>query len=365
VDQRLAVAAGATHDRLFIDVPPGASSLTVSASALEAEQNAGLTLELRRLTFEDALVDPPFAAAPTGAAAVASASGEGTTGPSVTVSGGSLQEGRWYAVLSNGNAAPAAVQIRADVAFAGGETPVYRGHWYPGPGARSGRGYEYNWGVGDRAFIWYDYDESGQPTWYYAGGPATGSDIWIADLYRLTNDGAEQQLTVVGKVSVTNLAEDDQLFSFTLFGQSGTDRMTPLAAQTCPQVDGVEQSYTGHWYPGRAGLGGATVVVNAVTQAQIHYLFDAAGVPRWLVAQDSAENGAPTDRELPMLQVKLYCSVCTPAERTLTAMGLLTRDFSSETTGSWTLDYVLEPPLVGSVQRTDQIVKLTTTTDCL
>jgi hypothetical protein len=364
VDQHLAVAAGASHDRLFIDVPPGATSLAVSASALEAAQNAGLTLELRRLTFEDALADPPFAAAPTGAAAVASASGEGTTGPSVTVSGGSLQEGRWYAVLSNGNAAPAAVQIRADTTLEGGETPVYRGHWYPGPGARSGRGYEYNWGNGDRAFIWYDYDESGQPTWYYAGGPATGTDIWVADLYRVSNDGAEQQLTVVGKVSVTNLAGDDQLFSFTLFGQSGTDRMTPLAAQTCPQVGGVEQSYTGHWYPGRSGLGGATVVVNATTQAQVHYLFDAAGAPRWLVAQDPAGGGSPSDRELPLLQVSGSCPVCARVERTLTVMGLLTRDFSSETAGSWTFDYVLEAPLVGSVQRTDQIVKLTTTTDC-
>jgi hypothetical protein len=364
VDHGLALPAGASHDRLFIDVPPGASSLTVSASAREAGQNAGLTLELRRLAFEDALVDPPFAVAPTGAAVVASASGEGTSGPTVTVSGASLQAGRWYAVLGNGNAAPVAVALRADVELDGGEVPVYRGHWYPGPGVRSGRGYEYNWGSGDRAFIWYDYGENGQPTWYSAGGPASGSDIWVADLYRVSNDGVEQQLTEVGKVSVTNLAEDDQLFSFTLFGQSGTDRMTPLAAQTCPQVDGVEQSYTGHWYPGKAGLGGATVVVNAATQGQIHYLFDAAGAPRWLLAQDPSGSGSPTDRELPMLQYSLYCSVCAPMEQTSTVMGLLTRDFTGETSGSWKLDYVLEPPLVGSMQRTDQIVKLTTTNDC-
>jgi hypothetical protein len=369
VDHALAIAANATHDRLFVDVPPGASSLTVSASAGEAEQNDSLTLELRRLTFGEALANPPFAVEPSGAAAVVSASGEGTTGPAVTVSGGSLQGGRWYAVLSNGSGSPAAVNIRAEVAFEGGELPVYRGHWLPGPNARRGRGYEYNWGAGDRALIWYDYDESGQPAWYYAGAPAGAGDIWVADLYRVTNDGAgaeaRQQLTVVGKVSVTNLAADDQLFSFTLFGQSGTDQMTPLAAQTCPQVDGAEQSYTGHWYPGRAGLGGATVVVNDATQAQIHYLFDAAGVPRWLVAQDSTAAGSPTDRELEMLQFSGYCSVCNPVEKEpFEIVGLLTRDFSSETAGSWTLDYVLEPPLSGSVQRSDHIVKLTATTAC-
>jgi hypothetical protein len=366
VDHGLALDAGATHDLLFIDVPPGANSLTVSASALDVAQNEDLGLELRRLDFGTALSNPPFAVKPDDATTVASASGADGNGPAVTVSGGSLQEGRWYAVLDNGNASPAAVEIRAELAFEGGEMPIFRGHWYPGPGARSGRGYEYNWGDGGRAFVWYDYDESGQPTWYHAGGPVTGTNIWVGDLYRVTNDGAVQQLTVVGKVSLTNLAENDQLFSFTLFGQSGTDRVRPLAAQTCPQVDGVEQSYTGHWYPGKAGLGGATVLVNADTQAQIHYLFDAGGVPRWLVAQEFETGGSPDDRELPLLQYVGFCSVCDPSEIASTPpMGLLTRDFSSETSGSWTLDYVLEPPLVGSVQRTDQTVKLTTTTECL
>jgi hypothetical protein len=112
------------------------------------------------------------------------------------------------------------------------------------------------------------------------------------------------------------------------------------------------------WYRGVDGLGGASVVVNASTQAQIHYLFDAAGRPRWLIAQDPGGAGAPTEPELAMLQFSGFCAVCAESNVSFEIMGTLQRTFSSETTGSWTLDYLFEPPLSGSVERTDQIVKL-------
>ena len=38
--------------------------------------------------------------------------------------------------------------------------------------------------------------------------------------------------------------------------------------------------------------------------------------------------------------------------------------FDTETTGSWTLDYLFKSPLSGSVKRTDQIIKLTDELDC-
>ena len=45
-------------------------------------------------------------------------------------------------------------------------------------------------------------------------------------------------------------------------------------------------------------------------------------------------------------------------------VGLLERSFSDENNGSWKLDYVMEPPLSGSVERTDAIIKLTDTLEC-
>ena len=107
------------------------------------------------------------------------------------------------------------------------------------------------------------------------------------------------------------------------------------------------------------------MVVNAQTQAQIHYLFDDAGAPRWLVAQEPDGQGSPTAGEMPMLQFRGYCAVCEGEPPTSETMGVLSRSFSSETAGSWTLDYLFQAPLSGSVERTDPIVKLTATLDCL
>ncbi|HSM10475.1 MAG TPA: hypothetical protein VK827_02750, partial [Lysobacter sp.] len=122
--------------------------------------------------------------------------------------------------------------------------------------------------------------------------------------------------------------------------------------------------YTGLWYRGVDGLGGASIVVNSANQAQIHYLYDAQGLPRWLVAQDPG-GSEPNASDLPMLQFKGFCAVCAASAVSFEVMGTLQRSFDSESTGSWTLDYLFEPPLSGSVERTDPIVKLTDRLDCL
>ena len=162
---------------------------------------------------------------------------------------------------------------------------------------------------------------------------------------------------------MTTLAEDDALFSFTLYGQSGTDRLQPLSLNTCPEVNGSARSYTGQWFPGFAGLGGASIIMNAQTQAQIHYIYDDSGESRWLVAQD-IENPEPTNPEMPFLQFSGFCSTCPTIPTSYEPVGMLERSFSSETEGSWTLDYLLLPPLSGSVQRTDQTLKLTQSLVC-
>jgi len=160
---------------------------------------------------------------------------------------------------------------------------------------------------------------------------------------------------------VTFLAEDDLLFSTTLFGESGTDRMIPISPGTCPQVDGSPASYTGIWYRGVDGLGGASVEVNAGNQAQIHYLFDNNGDPRWLLGADAASS-----ESMELLQFSGYCSVCegTPDDVVSASVGLLERTFDSNSSGSWTLDYMFESPLGGSVTRTDSIIKLTNDVQC-
>ncbi|MEE4219053.1 MAG: S8 family serine peptidase, partial [Xanthomonadales bacterium] len=173
----LALAASGKHDRMFIDIPPGAQSLTVSATGADDTQSSMLKLELVRLDFEDGLSDPPFASPAGNAPVVASAEGSIASGPTVTVSGG-VDAGRWYAVLSNGSSSPVSVEVQANVEFQGAAIDVQPGLWFPP--ARSGQGYDYNWGGADRALIWYTYDEVGLPTWYIASAPANDGNIWVA-----------------------------------------------------------------------------------------------------------------------------------------------------------------------------------------
>jgi subtilisin family serine protease len=358
---RLAINASESHDRLFIDVPPGTSRMTIFTNGAEAAQNNGLTMELKRLDFDEAFSEPPFAAPAGDAPTIVSAQGVGGVGPSITVVG--VEAGRWYPVLTNDNDSPIAVEIRADVEFQGSPIAARPGLWQPGSRPGLGQGYEYNQGGPSRVLIWYSYDEAGQPTWYIAGNPVAAGNIWTADLRRFTNDGTDQQSAPVGQVSISSLAEDDAMFSYTLFGQSGTDRMQPISALTCPQIGGSAKSYTGVWFRGVDGLGGASLLVNANTQSQIHYLFDDSGRPRWLYAQDLVEP-EPTNNELPMFQFSGYCAVCEASSVSSVTVGALERSFDSESTGSWTLDYLFKSPLSGSVNRTDQISKLTDEMDC-
>ena len=363
----LSLPAGGVHDFMFIDVPPGASGLTVAASGATSEQSNALRLELVRQDFDQALAEAPFALPAGDGPVTGSATGAGGVGPIVAVAGG-VEPGRWYAVLSNTGGSPASVTIQADVSFSGDAIEFHRGLWFPSTRPALGQGYDYNTGGGSRSLIWYTYDEFGLPAWYIAGAPETDGNIWTSEVFRVTNngetgDGATQHLMPVGYLSITNLARQDALFSFTLFGESGTDRMTPLAASTCPQVNGQPVNYTGIWFRGSAGLGGASVLVNDFTQTQVHYLFDANGEPRWLFAQDP-DNNDPLDPEIPILQFHGYCAVCAPAAVGYERVGTLGRGFDSTASGFWTLDYSFQAPPPGAVERTDQVVRLTDPIEC-
>jgi hypothetical protein len=359
--QRLAMRANYAHDRMFIDVPANATGLTVAARAAEMGQNENLSIELKRVDFDSAFTVAPEVPAAPSASGISGSSG--SSGPQVEISGNDLQPGRWYVVLTNGNGAEASVEVLASVAFDGGQSPVSPGLWQPASRPGINQGFDYALGA-FRAMLWYTYDEAGLPAWYLASDLEPNGDIWVADVLRYTNDGAEQQPTVVGQLAITTVSKDDVIFTWQLFGLSGSDRMEPLSSpNTCPDVGSGQQSYTGIWYRGLDGLGGASILVNALAQGQIHYLFDADGAPRWLLAAPASGGAAPTDPELPLFQYDGFCPNCA-GDVTEQEVGVLSRSFASETSGSWTLDYLLAAPLSGDVNRTDSVVKLTETLDC-
>ncbi len=210
--------------------------------------------------------------------------------------------------------------------------------------------------------LWYTYDEEGRPAWYLASAPEPAGNVWVAELLRFTNDGSLQQATAAGRVSVTLLAEDDSIFSFVLFGENGSDRERPSLPPVCPVVDGFERSYNGLWSRVETGVGGATVVVNDISQAFVHYIYDDAGLPVWLIGTPSPQSA--TNPESSLLQFDGFCAVCSEKAITFDTVGLFSRDLTSEDNMTWSLNYVLNQPLSGSVDRTDNTRKITAPIAC-
>ncbi len=347
-----------THDRAYIDIPPGTTALTVTASGADASQSDALEIQLFRKQFAWAFTAAPLAAAPDmSGPPLATASGGGGNGPTVTVNGAALQPGRWYVVLKNNRGVHAPVTIRADLTSSGSQIPLQGGLWQPSSRPGIKQGYDYAKFGSNRGLLWYTYDEDGNAVWYLAATAEPLGNVWVAELTRYTNNGTVQQATPVGFVSVTMLGEQDAIFSFVLFGQEGSDRMVPSSPPICPIVANVKTSLTGTWARLLAGLGGASVLVNAVSQGHLHYIYDGFGNPRWILGSDGTD-GLPNAREVTMEQFSGYCAVCTPKPLSNEPIGVLTRDFADESNVTWTLDYVLNPPLTGSVMRTDVALKL-------
>ncbi len=364
IPRGLTLSSNGTHNRSFIDVPPGTDSLTITASAADSAQNEDLDIELYRVDFDDAFADAPFVvAADTSGNPLASASGASGNGPVVTVSGDTLVPGRWFAVLKNNDGQHAAVEIQADITFAGEAVPFRDGLWEASSRQGINQGFDYIATGSARAFVWYTYDESGLPAWYLAAAPEQDGNVWVARLFRFTNDGTLQHGVAVGHVSVTLLSGDDSVFSFILFGENGSDREFPSFGLSCPTVDGSQRSYSGHWAREATGLGGATVVANESTEGHLHYVYDDAGNPAWLLGAAGTTN-IPDSQEMPLSQFSGFCAVCTGDKPTSETVGTLTREYADEENMTWNLDYVLNAPLSGSVNRWDDTRKLTLTQAC-
>lgn len=355
---KFALDGNSSHDRAFIDIPAGVSTMVINVSGRGNQQSNNLSLDLYRQNYPGALNNPPFDVLPGAANLVASVAGGGGSGPSLTINDG-VQPGRYFVEVSNTRSAASSVTLQVDLQSDASTIGPHKGLWdFTRP---IFQGAEWN-NAGDFSFlVWYAYDYDGQPVWYIASGPSPEGNVWVADLLRVTNDGADQQEKRVGVVSITFLAEDEAVFAYSLLGDSGFDPMHPNGANTCPEQ--APPSVTGHWYRGVPGLGGSTVLRYEAAQAQVHYLFDASGNPRWIIAADDGNQSANAP-EIPLLQFDGFCAVCDVEEVTWETVGMVTRAFDSETEGSWTLDFVLAPPLVQSIDRSDNIVKLSDTLAC-
>lgn len=292
----LALAPGAAQDRLFIDVPVGATRLDV-----QVQGDQDLQLHLARYPVPPA--GPGIVPAPARASAAASASGSGGV-TALTLSGAALEPGRWY--LTPTNPAGEASHFTAQATLAGGSTTLRPGSYF-NP-ARGGHGLFLYPAGPDWAGLWYTYFQDGTPTWYYLQGPAPGGQgLWEGELYRAAWSGGANTLVQVGRALATAGEDGGFQFTYTVDGESGSERLVPFGSG-CPSLGGMPVDASSHWFdPATAGTGYS---LQLFPDYEFHaaFVYDQYGVPRFLTAESGQFAGA--DAVLALEQLQGFCPLC-------------------------------------------------------
>jgi hypothetical protein len=65
-----------------------------------------------------------------------------------------------------------------------------------------------------------------------------------------------------------------------------------------------------------------------------------------------------------MSQFQGFCPTCAASAISSIDVGLLTPQFSSDSAGNWNLNYLLTTPLMGNINRSDGIIKLSDVRAC-
>jgi hypothetical protein len=260
---------------------------------------------------------------------------------------------RWMIGLGRPSAttisyAEATVTARIDSQSA---APAFQSGQYYNP-LRPGHGVFVDFAGDQWVAVWYTYREDGTPTWYYSQAAApTASGVWNAPLFRVGWNGSLTTSTVVGDLVVTPVSANEMEFSYNLDGEAGSEAMFRLGGGSgCPTSGNQPLDATGHWYsPSLAGFG-YSAQFEPDQEIYISYLYDAEGVPRWLIGAKSWDEGVAN---VPMEQLTGFCPTCghMPTESRLT--GQLTRAFGNNEDGQRGISQItmtapLLPPLSGN-----------------
>lgn len=347
-EQSFRLAPGTAHDRLFIDVPAGATNLSVTARGSE-----GIDLYLARVPAPTASAAVPgISAAPARSAAVLASSAR-TPLQALSVSGAALAPGRWYIVPSNPSIRIGEVAVRATIV---GIAPAVRPGGYYNT-ARSGHGLFLYPAGGEWAGLWYTYLQDGSPTWYYLQGRAPGTNgQWRGTVYRSAWDGARNTLAVVGEAVTTPSGADAFTFSYRLDGQAGSEAFSSFG-RGCPMLGGAPLDASSHWFdPAHAGTG-YSVQLFPDYEFYAAFVYDSAGVPRFLTAERAGFGGSTAS--IPLEQLTGFCPLCTRnAAPTRRAVGTLARTYSNDSLSLVTLDATYASGVTGRWSGSDSVQAL-------
>lgn len=345
----LRLQAGEAEDRLYVDVPPNASTLSVTLAGT-GEVNVFAAHEANP-------AGPGIQPAPARNLAAASSNAPGAN-DTLVVSAPQLVPGRWYLTPVNSGTQTADVTIKATLAYAGARPEPRAGAYY-NP-ARSGSG-AFLYRVGNAwAYAVYTYLQDGTPTWYLGTNtlPGTQEGTWVVPLERFTWDGAQASGKRIGEAILTLRSPTQFQFTWNIDGESGSETYGFLDGGGCPA--GVGTPATGIWSaPALPGYG-FTVLSYPAVESIAAYFYDDLGVARWALGSlGTGQSGA-----MPMRQYRGAASLMPYQAPVSDAVGTLDRNFTSPTTGTGALDLQLAAPLTGEWRTDHALQRLTDVSGC-
>lgn len=350
VARSVTLPAGATHNKLYFDVPPNATSVTFTTTG-----TGTVTLGTARLASPTA---PLIEAAPGTNTFTSSVAG---ANQSITISGGNLQPGRWYLKPTNAGGATATVAVKAVINTSNVGATFKPGSYY-NPN-RSGHGVFIYPGGTDWAVIWYTYLQDTTPTWYYMQGPKPGQDgIWKGQIYRAVWNGATKSQTVIGEAQITVTGTNTFDFHYNLDGQTGSEPMSAYLTG-CPQFNGSDLDISSHWYnPAESGFG-YSFQVYPTYEFVANFLYDGEGVSRFLVAEraGSYSNASETFN---IDQIGGFCPLCAAVTTTRTTVGTFSRTYTTNGIVSAGSNVNFANGVPGSWSKTSAVAALTETQGC-
>jgi len=357
--------AGAIHDLLYIDVPPGMMELEVTVEGSVSD------VTIRRRGFDELAATVPNTPPAPNAVLLQATQGANEWRASLE----DPQGGRYFVVLENDASTESEVIVTASVPVPRLSPPPPLGTFpIPGRGAWSAarpspinQGIDWQVGGGGRFAIWYTYDEAGLPTFYITDTVPEVGAFFSAVLFRPTSNDERSSLKVVGEVQVTQISEGRMMYAWRLKGNHGAEMFDPVSGDTCPTIPSLGEDpvpLLGTWFSPDTTAGGSTVLITANTEAWIRFYYDNANSPRWIIADTELPAALPGGNRMEVLDFRGFCIYCDEGPITSDVVGTLERVFIDPTRVREVSDYVAGPPINTSIETDRELVPLSFPVEC-